>query len=241
MTALQRLREADTLLDDQGVTRATVAPDRELATRMEALGARAADMGLAAAPLEALADGLIALSQAIAEHFPENIFWDLDFAVGNVCRRAIEHPDPTAFVAAQTARLVELQALYGRHTPIRFRYVHDFTYGFDWAKWIRKDPATRRGVAPFDAAFLAFSAKRGHELLALIEADDDKYPQLRNEKHRNPFGFRRDPASETQLFRHLAREGHLPVEAWRWDGAPEWDHPYADIRREQALALGLGC
>lgn len=241
MSPLHRLREADAQLDDEGVIRATLAPERSEATRMEGLGARAAEAGLPSAAQSALADGLIALSNAIAKHFPENIFWDLDFPVGNVCRRALEQADPTAFVAAQTARLVELQAIYGCHTPIRFRYVHDFTYGFDWAKWVQKDPEARRGVAPFDPTFLNFSANRGHELLALIEADDQKYPQLRDEKHRNPFGFRRDPEAETQLYRHLARGGHLPVETWRWDGAPAWDRPYADDRLEQALALGLGC
>jgi len=240
MTPLEDLRDADATLDAQGVTRATLAPERDRATSLVALGERASEMGLRDTALSALAQGLIALSEAIAEHFPENIFWDLDFPVGNVCRRALGQADPTEFVTFQTARLVELQQLYGRRTPISFRYVHDFIYGFDWAKWIQKSPDARASVAPFDPEFLAFSAKRGHELLALIEADDQKYPPLRDEKHRNPFGFRRDPPSETQLFRHLAREGHLPVEAWRWDGAPAWNHPYAETRREQAVALGLG-
>jgi len=239
-SVLQRLRNADDSLDTRGVVRATLAPDRKQASNLVTLGEAAARAGLESPALDALAQGLVALSEAIAEHFPENIFWDLDFSVGNVVRRALAQDEPTAFVTSQAARLVELQQIYGRHTPIRFRYVHDFVYGYDWAKWVQKAPGERTDIAPFDPDFLAFSQQRGHELLDLIEADDRKYPRLREEGHRNPFGFRRDPEAETKLFHHLAREGHLPVEAWRWDGEPAWERPYSDTRREQAITLGLG-
>ncbi|MEM6790206.1 MAG: ferrochelatase [Myxococcota bacterium] len=238
---LQRLEAADDALDARGLVRDTLAPDgRRAATPLRALVVRARlATAWSGAALQAFGEGLIALADAIAEHFPENIYWDLDFAAGNLCRRAVATPDPAVFLAAQTATLVGLQRTYGRHSTIRFRYVHDFIYGFDWAKWVAKDPATRRSVAPFDPEYLAFSAQRGRELLQLIADDDRKYHQLEGAHHRNPFGFHRDPGSERRLLRQLARTDGLPVEAWHWDGGATWSRPFAEQRRATATALGI--
>ncbi|MCA9655255.1 MAG: ferrochelatase [Myxococcales bacterium] len=188
----------------------------------------------------ALAESLATIATAMQRAFPENIFGDLELLAASLWRGALATDDPVACLRIQGERVAALQELFGRGTPIRFRYVHDFVYGFDWAKWVAKDPPTRAGVGAFDAPFLAFMDHRGHELLELIAAGrDGKYPPLPDGRPRNPFGFSREPEAEIRLHRTLAAEGLLPVEAWRVDARPRWDRPYAALRREVAERLGL--
>ena len=129
--------------------------------------------------------------------------------------------------------------LYGMRSPVRFQYVHDFTYGYDWAKWVRRSPRDRSHVGPFELDFLRYSRRRGHELLALIARDDAEYPSLPDDRPRNVFRFSRDPDEEILLLRDLASRDLLPVEAYRTDASPRWDRPFAELRDERALALGL--
>ena len=95
-------------------------------------------------------------------------------------------------------------------------------------------------MGPFSPAFLAYMHARGHELLAVIaRGHDRRYPPLPDARPRNAFGFSREPADELALHRLLAREGLVPVEAWRLDASPRWDRPFQELRREQAARLGL--
>jgi hypothetical protein len=122
---------------------------------------------------------------------------------------------------------------------LAFRYVHDFTYGFDWAKWVMHEPAERRGVGPFDPTFLAYLRSRGEELVTLIELDDEKYPKLPDGRSRNPFGFSREPAHEALLFTDLAARGLLPIRAWDVESEPVAERPFADLRFDRARQLGV--
>lgn len=237
MTAIATLRRADRRLDARGVARQSLAPDRRVATPLAELGERAVAEGLSGDGLTRFAAGLAELADAIVEHFPKNILWDLDHLAAVLARGACRHG--AGWVGGQLDRAAELQRIYGRHTPIRFSYIHDFVYGFDWAKWVKRAPADRADVGPFDEIFLRYSERRGHELLALIAQRDEKYPPLADDRPRNPFGFSREPDAEVAIHRDLAARDLIPVEAWRWDAAPRFDRPFADLRRERAVALGF--
>lgn len=179
------------------------------------------------------------LVRAITKNFPENIFCDLDY-VARVLAEVAEREGHVA-LERRIDPLVRLHRAYGRATTIRFRYVHDFLYGYDWARWVAKDPEARRGVGPFDAAFLAYSEARAEELVqAIARGDDPKYPPLSSETvGRNPFSFDRSPASEAALHQALSAEGSIPLAAWTETPSLVWDRPYAALREAKAKALGL--
>ncbi len=191
---------------------------------------------------DALVDGLATIADAMERAFPHNIFGDLDYLAASLWRDAHEAAEGLApYLRRECGRVAALQTLFGRETAIRFRYVHDFVYGYDWAKWVAREPRTRASYGPFSPQFLAFMEHRGQELLELIaDGRDRKYPPLPDGRPRNPFGFSREPEAEIRLHRVLAQEGLLPVETWRLDAQPVWDRPFAELRRQRAVALGLG-
>lgn len=222
--------------------RATLNPKAPAATGLSEVFAQVADhVGPLASKLaDTLKLGLVQLFQAQLQNFPENLFWDFDYLAVATVREALGQAEPAAHLQRSFTRMADLQQLFGQGTPIRFRYVHDFIYGYDWAKWVRRAPDSRAGVGPFDWEFLTYMYRRGHELLALIEADDQKYPRLRSDAPRNPFGFSREPPAERAIHADLARRGQIPVAAWDPGAEPEWDHDYAQIRSDRAHALGYG-
>lgn len=241
--ALERLARADARL---GEPWRTLAPGGTQARPLLAIGRALLEAEPEPAKLdptaaEVFAEGLAAIAIAVRSAFPHNVFGDLDYLAASLWRAAAEAPSgAVAFLREQCARVVELQSRFGAASAIRFRYAHDFLYGFDWAKWVSRDPAARANVGPFAPEFLAYMDVRGHELLAVIAAGQDvRYPPLPDEVPRNAFGFSREPSDEITLHRHLAREGLLPVEAWRIDASPRWDRPFAGLRREHADRLGL--
>ncbi len=241
-TALATLVATDARLAARGVEWLTLDPARERASSLANLGRallpRAATMRPGTA--RTWAEGLSAVVESVRTHFPGNLLWDLDRLAASVLREAAGRGDPAAHVGEALGEVVSLHALFGRATPIRFRYVHDFVYGFDWAKWVRRDPSGRRRIGPFDLAFLRSMRARGGELLELIERDDAKYPRLGDARPRNPFAFSREPSAELRLHRDLARRDLVPVRAWLPDGEPTWDRPFAEEREARARALGLG-
>jgi hypothetical protein len=180
---------------------------------------------------------LVSLCRAVETHFPENIFVDLDL-LASVLAETVQRSGAAA-AREQGEQLVCLHSLYGEQTAIRFRYVHDFAYGFDWARWVARDPKAHANVGPFDGAFLEYSEARARELLQLIARDDPKYGPIDPREHRNPFPFRRDPDAERAILTSLARGHALPVEAWNASAPPRWDRPYTELREAEALALGF--
>ena len=226
---------------DVEVERRSLAPDRATATPLteivDALPLHRVPEDLACAFMA----GIVRWTQGQSEHFPENIFWDFDFPLAAMWRgvASLPEPDRLSRVEALFVLLLELQRCYGVHSTIRFRYVHDFTYGLDWAKWVGREPAQDGSVGPFDWCFLRYLERRAEELVALIAADDQKYPTLRDAKPRNPFSFRRDPSAEQAILGALAAAGELPVQAWSRTAVPVWDRPFQDLRVAKARALGL--
>ncbi len=214
-------------------TQRSLAPGRGLSRSPVEVAALLGTSALRAAVTSALLE----IAAAVDAAFPGNIFWDLESTAATLVR-AGEGGGERALVALGR-RLAALQGLYGQATTIRFRYVHDFVYGFDWAKWVRREPTARAGVGPLDEPFLDHMERRAEELRRLIEDDDDTYPRLPAGQARNPFGFSREPAAECLLMQDLAGHGLIPVEAWDLEARPQWDRPYADLRAERARELGL--
>jgi hypothetical protein len=224
----------------------SLAPHRNYATPVDQLCCELIDTDIDSSIAAAFAQGIAQTTQAIAEHFPDNIFADLDFLaaalLNHTRRRANEDPQISATSPSQNltelfARIVQLIELYGRHSAIRFRYAHDFLYGFDWARWVDKSPLARSAVGPFDIEFLDYLHKRGTELLALIYQGDSKYPPLPSEQWRNHFSFSRAPADEAQLYLELATDGLVPVAGWDPLALPVFDRDFHKLRQARADRL----
>ncbi len=187
-----------------------------------------------------LAAAAAAVAEAQLESFPENLFWDFDFYLASIHRRASTTPDYPGYLEQVTSLTVGLMRLYGQQSAIRFRYVHDFIYGFDWARWVRRDPDARTQVEPFGLAFLKQTESRGRDIITLIESDDDWYPRLTDGDIRNPFPFAREPEDELALYRLLARRGDVPVQAWRIDAVTDASRDFDALREDAAGSLGIG-
>lgn len=235
-------REVPTLADVQARIdasphgRLTLDPARDEATPLGGL------VDALAEPTERpeLSQVAATVAQAQLDNFPDNLFWDFDCFLSTLHRHAALTADYRESLQRACGTTVALMELYGQRSKIRFRYVHDFIYGFDWARWVRRDPDARQHTEPFGSSFLAQSESRGRDILRLIEQDDTGYPKLKTDGARNPFPFVREPADELLLYRDLADQGLVPVRAWCTETAPDWDRDYDTLRRARAEALGLG-
>ena len=214
--------------------RASLAPDRARALTPRELAERVTTGQGDEARLWAFTHGLRDIVHALAEDFPDNIFWDLDYPA-----RCLWDAGGPREMEAFTRRVVALCHGFGARSALRFRYAHDFFFGYDWARWVQREPERRSAIRPFDATFLHYLEGRREELLALVARDDAKYSRLQGAEFRNPFGFSREPDEELRLHQVLAREDLIPVKSWRMDGEPRWDRPFADLRTETARRLGL--
>lgn len=197
---------------------------------------------LATAPPElaqVFADGTAAFVRAQLDAFPDNLLWDLDLPLSIWWRTAVAADDPIGSARLLLELATELQHLFGRETVLGFRYTHDFVYGFDWAKWVARDPTARASVGPFDLAFLEAMRTRAHELFAIVGAGgDEQYPAVAQASGRNPFPFSREPAAELAIHRALAAAGQIPVPAWRTEADVDWSRPWARLREQVAARLG---
>ena len=186
----------------------------------------------------AFLQGLANLAQAQWINFPGNLFWDFEYLAMSVVRCANQQTGGRSeYVRQHFEQIIALQALFGRSGKIRFRYVHDFVYGFDWSRWVQARPGLRQHIGPFDREFLCALEKRGHELLQRIAANDLKYPRLPENVFRNPFGFSREPAQERQLHREMVQRSAIPVRAWMFDAKPDWRSESSKIRANLARQL----
>ena len=224
MSGLERLQQ----IERSAPPRLSLAPGRERATPLDALAAQAFTGDDASLRAGLLAD----LAARFADDYPDNLFGDLDALAGRLGQGS------TQDAVALAATIGHLSHHYGRHTELRFRYLHDFLYGLDWCRWAEKDAAGRAGIAPLSDAFLGYLCRRGDELSVLIAADDAKYGRLAPGQYRNPFGFDRSPASELLLLRNLRDAEQLPFDAWRLDGGFRVT-PFVAARLALAKSMGL--
>ncbi len=240
-TALADFLAIDNQIKKSAICYLSVAPERDVPTSFKKLGEHVAGLIREEERLREIAFYLREIVTAVLRNFPENIFWDFDYLTSVLVASALDDKRTNEKTLAATAeKIVLLNDIFGENTRIRFRYVHDFLYGYDWAKWVGKSPRENVNVQPYDIPFLDYMIQRGRELFELIAANDSKYHKLRGPGHRNPFGFSREPEAEKRLFRQLAREGQIPLVAWEFNGAVEWQRPFAEIRKQQAISLGLG-
>jgi len=178
--------------------------------------------------------GLCEVVRTLAEDFPDNIFWDLD----HLCSCMWNAGGPEA-IEGFAHRVAVLCRGFGNKSELRFRYAHDFLYGYDWARWVSRQPEERAGIGPFDLVFFDYLDSRRQTLVELIASNDQKYGQLHGQEFRNPFTFCREPREEAHLHQVLAQADLIPVKAWRMDGERRWDLPFTDLRAEAAKRLGI--
>ncbi|MEM1348003.1 MAG: hypothetical protein AAGI01_05545 [Myxococcota bacterium] len=230
------LSEHDAWLERHFAPLTSMAPGRAMATPLAGLGRQLLG-GHAPEAQSRCARVCVAVSAARGTCFPENVYWDMDALFAAIVREHEEHGEQA--MSDFGATLVEVHELFGRGGRINFRYVHDFVYGFDWAKWVRRDPEHRAHIAPLSPGFVRYVLARGFELLELIAADDDTYLRLPSDQPRNPFGFSREPAHERLLHDTLAARDLVPLRAWELEDRGRWEPEFAALRRACSEELGL--
>ena len=181
--------------------------------------------------------GMSLLERELFKHFPENIFADFDMLFSHIIFNSKKYHSPGDYFLESCKFISKLFAIYGSHSSIRFQYIHDFLYGFDWARWVQKSPNSRQDVGPFDPVFLNHLFLRGNELHKLIKINDKKYPKLNPNNMRNPFPFSRKPRDERLLHDILAEKNLIPVNAWTINGDFSHDQDYHNKRIEQAILM----
>ncbi|WP_437288218.1 ferrochelatase [Sorangium sp. So ce406] len=214
--------------------RASVAPGRPCAPTPVALVEQVVDGSADAERARAFVRALGEVICAVADNFPDNIFWDLDYLA---C--CMWQAGSAPAIGDFSRRVVALCLGFGNKSKLRFRYAHDFLYGYDWARWVMRKPDERAGVGPFDLAFFDYLDGRQQALVELVASNDRKYSQLNGREFRNPFSFIREPREESQLHHLLAQVDLIPLKAWRLDGERRWDLPFTELRAKLAERLGL--
>lgn len=230
----ERLEYLQERVEAQALSYRSLSPDRDKPTSLPALFEALLPRLNGVDAVAAFVDGLDDTVEAILANFPDNIFWDLDYLAGVLVRAGSPRQ-----IRLMAAMVVDLQEGFGRHSILRFRYVHDFTLGFDWCRWVKEDVSERADVGPFDWIFLRYLQKRRRELEALIAVNDEKYYQLNKGEIRNPFAFSREPDEETQLHEILSENGDIPVAAWNIDGACRYEKEFGKIRVEVSKSLKI--
>ncbi len=233
------LASTDELVVRSGASWASLKPKKKRALSLVELGESVLEgvdpLLLHEQQASAWAMAMSHVTRAIVRNFPENIFVDLDLVA--VALRDVVIAEGHVALEQTIDPLVEIHRLYGKSSPIRFQYVHDFLYGFDWARWVASEPKERGAIGPFDRRFLQRSVERAHELEALIANEDATYPAIAPGTFRNPYGFQRDPKSERALFLDLAKNDLLP--ACPRTGKATWNAPFVQQRLACAKRLGL--
>ncbi|MEO1558550.1 MAG: hypothetical protein AAFS12_02600, partial [Cyanobacteria bacterium J06632_19] len=184
-------------------------------------------------------DTLHKVLDALLHNFPENIFWDFDFIVSSLVKLALSAEKKVEILEDFGNKIVSLMSMCGKESEIRFRYVHDFIYGFDWARWVKKKPKHRANSNPFCIHFLDYLLCKGEEILYSIKKNDAKYPQISGKRYRNPFRFSREPQDEYRLLNYLAACESIPVAAWEWNTVGVWDKPFYQLREDASQKLNI--
>lgn len=222
-----RLHHLDLTLYDQIENPLSLDPDKKRPSSYLDLGRSVIDGNKSKYFYKNALSGLKDILESQIENFPDNIYWDCDYFL-----TLLFEQKNSSDLLNLCRKTVQLMGLYGRHSEIRFQFVHDFSFGFDWARWVRKNPEARKNVAPFDPVFLNYLCKRSSEIVDLIKKNDSKYHPLAHGQKRNPFKFRRDSEGEKLLLEHLAKQNLIPVTSWNKKPAFNWRPDYTTIREQ---------
>ncbi|ABA24472.1 conserved hypothetical protein [Trichormus variabilis ATCC 29413] len=230
----------DEILTQASVDLLTLNPQKRMITSFVELGQKITQETTNSQIINALIKTLEIIVYAQLKNFPGNIFWDFDFMVSSMLRLALlENDGAVDFLETFGQKMVSLTELFGGKSEIRFRYVHDFTYGFDWARWVQKDPKNRVTIEPFSLIFLDYLLDKSEELRQRIHQGRSQSYKLCATGFRNPFTFSREPEDEYRLFTHLAQDKLIPVPAWSWNASPVWNQPFEEMREQLALKLNI--
>ncbi|MBD2345696.1 hypothetical protein [Anabaena subtropica] len=230
----------DEILTHNSVKLLTLNPQKTIMTSFVELGHLITKETTDIELITAIIDTLKLIICAQLQNFPENIFWDFDFMVSSMLKQALQRKDGAiAFLENFGHRMVFLTDLFGGQSEIKFRYVHDFIYGFEWARWVQKDPSNRVKIEPFSLIFLDYLLDKSEELRQRIHQGSSQSYKLCATGFRNPFTFSREPEDEYLLFTHLAQEKLIPVPAWSWNATPIWNQPFQEMRQQLALKLNI--
>ncbi len=233
-------RETDAFFAEHQIERKSLDLSKDRATGFYMLGASLYERAENTSLLDSYCEYFFELSRAKLYHFPENIFWDTDHLFFSAYTEIEQAVKPSEYLIEYMDVLMGLLKLFGKHSTIKFRYLHDFTYGFDWAKWVKKKQIDREQVGPFSLSFLKRMHKRGKELGDLILKNDRKYHQLKkSQKFRNPFLFLREPAEEQRLLQSLSKLDFIPVKCWDANDQPNWQKPFDAERNKISKELGI--
>lgn len=230
----------DKIIIEHGITPLSLNPRKNVATSFRDIGTIVAERTDNTQLVECLFNTIKAILSAQLKNFPENLFWDYDFMIHSMLEQALSAKEGAiTFLEEFADKVIELMFMCGCEREIRFPYVHDFTYGFDWARWVQKDPV-RANIQPFSLTFLDYLHSKGKELLHRISIDDARYHQISTSSYRNLFRFSRDPKDEYKLLTYLAQYQLIPVAAWNWNAATIWDKPFDQLREQVSLRLFSG-
>ncbi|MBN3959790.1 hypothetical protein [Nostoc sp. NMS8] len=230
----------DEILAQQSVNLLSLSPEKTLITSFAELGNFITEENTGIKIIITLQETLESIVRTQLENFPENIFWDFDFLVSSMLRQALTADEGAVqFLKTFGAKMVSLTEMFGNKTEMRFRYVHDFIYGFEWARWVQKEPQNRAHIEPFSLIFFDYLLVKGKELLQRINHGQVVSYKLCDTGYRNPFTFSREPKDEYRLLTYLAEEQLIPVAVWNWNASPVWNKPFQEMRQQLALKLNI--
>ncbi|MEH2382026.1 MAG: hypothetical protein V7K27_24575 [Nostoc sp.] len=230
----------DEIFAQQSINLLSLNPQKTLITSFAELGNLIVEQNTDIKLLTTLQETLECIVYTQLQNFPENIFWDFDFLVSSMLRQALVADEGAVpFLTVFGEKMVSLIEMFGNKTEMRFRYVHDFMYGFDWARWVQKEPQNRAHIEPFSLVFFDYLLAKGKELLQRINHGQVISYKLCETGYRNPFTFSREPEDEYRLLTCLAEEQLIPVATWNWNTNPVWNKPFQEMRQQLALKLNI--
>ena len=239
LTHIHSFSILDEIIAQQGINQLSLNPQKTLATSFVELGSLITEKTTDIQLITFLQNTLERIISAYLDNFPKNIFWDFDFLVSSMLRQALVADDAVEFLNCFGNKIVSLLELFGGESEIRFRYVHDFIYGFDWARWVQKEPETRAKEEPFSLIFLDYLLAKGEEILQLIYDNKANHYKLCDKGYRNPYCFSREPEDESRMLTYLAVNQLIPVTAWNWNAQPVWNKPFQQLREQLSLKLNI--
>ncbi|MEH1842358.1 MAG: hypothetical protein V7L20_27420 [Nostoc sp.] len=240
LTPIHIFQSIDEILAQQSINLLSLSPKKILITSFAELENLISEQKTDIKLLIPLQETLESIVRTQLQNFPENIFWDFDFLVSSMLRQALVADEGAiAFLKYFGEKMVSLTEMFGNKTEMRFRYVHDFMYGFEWARWVQKEPQKRAHIEPFSLVFLDYLLVKGKELLQRINHGQIISYKLCDTGYRNPFTFSREPEDEYCLLTYLAQEELIPVAMWNWNASPVWNKPFQEMRQQLALKLNI--